>query len=81
MTAHEPNRSPHLGLFLSRDGVLIENRSSYVRSWQDVAFIPGVLQAMSRIAWISHKSVIVANQSAVGRGSSAWILPLASTEE
>ncbi|MBI4314318.1 MAG: D-glycero-beta-D-manno-heptose-1,7-bisphosphate 7-phosphatase, partial [Chloroflexi bacterium] len=26
-------------IFLDRDGVIIENREAYVRSWQDVAFI------------------------------------------
>lgn len=55
-------------IFLDRDGVIIENRDSYVRSWQDVQFLPNSLTAMSRLADSSLKIVIVTNQSAVGRG-------------
>lgn len=68
MTTQQPESHMQPGLFLDRDGVLIENRSSYVRSWDDVAFIPYALQAMAQLARISHKIVIVTNQSAVGRG-------------
>jgi D-glycero-D-manno-heptose 1,7-bisphosphate phosphatase len=58
----------HPAIFLDRDGVIIENRDQYVRSWDDVHFIPGALHAMGRIAHCACKVVIVTNQSAVGRG-------------
>ncbi|MBI3176818.1 MAG: D-glycero-beta-D-manno-heptose 1,7-bisphosphate 7-phosphatase, partial [Chloroflexi bacterium] len=55
-------------IFLDRDGVIIENREAYVRSWQDVAFIPGALDALQGMAATAYAIVIVTNQSGVGRG-------------
>lgn len=55
-------------LFLDRDGVLNENRADYVRTWQQVEFLPGVFQAMQRLAASPFVIVVVTNQSAVGRG-------------
>ncbi len=55
-------------LFLDRDGVIIENRHSYVRSWEDVEIYPQAIQALVRAASSPYKIVIVTNQSAVGRG-------------
>jgi D-glycero-D-manno-heptose 1,7-bisphosphate phosphatase len=55
-------------IFLDRDGVIIENRDHYVRSWQDVEFLPGALPALARARGSSYKFVMVTNQSAVGRG-------------
>jgi D-glycero-D-manno-heptose 1,7-bisphosphate phosphatase len=55
-------------LFLDRDGVIIENRSNYVRSWNDVEIFPQALEALSCIYHSPYKIVIVTNQSAVGRG-------------
>jgi D-glycero-D-manno-heptose 1,7-bisphosphate phosphatase len=55
-------------LFLDRDGVFIENRANYVRSWADVQFFPQALAALTRIREIPHKIIVVTNQSAVGRG-------------
>lgn len=59
-------------IFLDRDGVIIENVPSYVRSWEEVRFIPESLIALKKAQSSSYKVVIVTNQSAVGRG----ILPL-----
>lgn len=62
--------------FLDRDGVIIENRPSYVRSWADVAIYPQALDALARISASRYKIVIVTNQSMVGRGyvslKTAW---------
>jgi D-glycero-D-manno-heptose 1,7-bisphosphate phosphatase len=55
-------------IFLDRDGVLIENRSDYIRDWSQVRFIPDALEALSKTVIKNHKVVIVTNQSAVGRG-------------
>lgn len=55
-------------VFLDRDGVLNENRANYVRTWEQVAILPGVLQAMQRLAASQFALVVVTNQSAVGRG-------------
>jgi len=53
-------------IFLDRDGVLIENRSEYVREWSDVKIFPEAIKALSRLH--DYKIVIVTNQSAIGRG-------------
>jgi len=55
-------------IFLDRDGVIIENRADYVRSWDDVAFLPGALAALAALAPAPWAVVIVTNQSAVGQG-------------
>jgi D-glycero-D-manno-heptose 1,7-bisphosphate phosphatase len=55
-------------IFLDRDGVIIENRPNYVRSWEDVAIFPQAVSALSRIRSSPYKIVIITNQSAVGRG-------------
>ncbi len=55
-------------IFLDRDGVFIENRANYVRSWADVEFFPQALAALARIREVPYKIIVVTNQSAVGRG-------------
>lgn len=55
-------------IFLDRDGVIIENREDYVRSWSDVAFIPAALKALHAAHNSPYKIVLVTNQSAIGRG-------------
>jgi D-glycero-D-manno-heptose 1,7-bisphosphate phosphatase len=55
-------------VFLDRDGVIIQNRENYVRSWNDVEFLPSSLYALERLSQTSHKIIIITNQSAVGRG-------------
>jgi D-glycero-D-manno-heptose 1,7-bisphosphate phosphatase len=55
-------------VFLDRDGVIIQNRENYVRSWTDVEFIPTSLYALERLSQTAHKIIIITNQSAVGRG-------------
>lgn len=64
-------------IFLDRDGVIIENRAHYVRSWQDVEFLPGAIQALAGLAQTGFFIIIVTNQSAVGRG----IITQAEAEE
>ncbi len=55
-------------IFLDRDGVLIENRSDYVRDWSHVQIIPEAIRALRHLATANYKIVIVTNQSAVGQG-------------
>ncbi|GAB4263641.1 MAG: D-glycero-beta-D-manno-heptose 1,7-bisphosphate 7-phosphatase [Candidatus Promineifilaceae bacterium] len=55
-------------LFLDRDGVIIENRAHYVRSWHDVVFLPGALSALARTASLPMFVFVVTNQSMIGRG-------------
>ncbi len=69
-------RSLRPAVFLDRDGVIIENRSDYVRSWDDVAFYEQALEALRLMRALPCAIVIVTNQSAVGRG----IISLAQAE-
>jgi D-glycero-D-manno-heptose 1,7-bisphosphate phosphatase len=55
-------------IFLDRDGVLIENRSDYVRDWSQVKIIPEAIRALSLAPIKKYKVIIVTNQSVVGRG-------------
>lgn len=60
-------------VFLDRDGVIIENRAKYVRSWEDVAIYPQAMVALAMLRRAGWPVVIVTNQSMVGRG----LVPLA----
>jgi histidinol-phosphate phosphatase family protein len=55
-------------VFLDRDGVVIENRSAYVRRWEDVKIFESALEALAELAGRPHRVFLVTNQSAVGRG-------------
>jgi len=55
-------------LFLDRDGVIIENRSNYVRAWSDVSIYPQAIEALIKVKPTGYKTIILSNQSAVGRG-------------
>ncbi len=55
-------------IFLDRDGVIIENRSAYVRSWADVEIFPQAIYALAALRDSPYRIVLVTNQSAVGRG-------------
>lgn len=59
-------------IYLDRDGVLIENRKDYVKSLDDVVFIPEAFEAMEIFSKLDLPVFVVSNQSCVGRG----IVPL-----
>jgi D-glycero-D-manno-heptose 1,7-bisphosphate phosphatase len=56
-------------IFLDRDGVIIENRDEYVRTWGDVEIFPQAVTALQQIASLPYPIIIVTNQSGVGRGA------------
>ncbi len=58
----------HPALFLDRDGVIIEDRANYVRSWSDVEIFPQAVKALAQIHNSPYKIIIVTNQSCIGRG-------------
>lgn len=64
-------------VFLDRDGVLIQNRSDYVRDWSQVSVFPDAPAALSSLRSAGYKIVIITNQSAIGRG----LITLESAEE
>jgi len=57
-----------IAIFLDRDGVLCENRSTYVKVWQEFQWIPGARQALSIFERLDIPVVLVTNQSAINRG-------------
>lgn len=67
----------HPAIFLDRDGVVIEYRQNYIRSWADVVIFPQALAALAKLRSHPCKVVIITNQSAVGRG----IIPLSVADD
>ncbi|MCA9736020.1 MAG: HAD family hydrolase [Gemmatimonadota bacterium] len=59
------------GVFLDRDGTLIED-TGYPRRPQDVRLLPGAVDALRAFRALGARLVVVSNQSGVGRG---WITP------
>lgn len=55
-------------LFLDRDGVI--NRrpmNDYVKSWEEFAFLPGVLDALEMLSQRFGRIIVVTNQQGVGK--------------
>lgn len=55
-------------LFLDRDGVIVENRADYIRTWDDIEIYPQAIAALAQIRDSGYKIIIVTNQSGIGRG-------------
>jgi len=55
-------------IFLDRDGVICENRDDYVKSWEEFVWVPGAKEALSRLNSNGYITVVITNQSVVGRG-------------
>mgnify|MGYP000014696269 CR=1 FL=1 len=55
-------------VLLDRDGVININRDDYVKSVEEVKFIPGALEALSRLNAAGWNVVVISNQACVGRG-------------
>ena len=66
--ARQYNKPMYPAIFLDRDGVLIENRSDYVRDWSQVKIIPEGMLPFSLAPSKNYKIVIVTHRSAIGRG-------------
>ena len=55
-------------VLLDRDGVINENRASYVTRWADFRFLPRSLEALAALRRLGLRLAVVTNQSVVGRG-------------
>lgn len=64
-------------IFIDRDGVIIENRALYVRTWDDVEIFPQALAALALPALARYRVVIVTNQAGIGKG----LIPLETAHE
>lgn len=67
----EPRPEERRGLFLDRDGVVIEDRN-YISDPNNVALIPGINELTSLFESKGWSVVIITNQSGVGRGLFSW---------
>lgn len=54
-------------VFLDRDGTINVDRE-YVHKIKDLEFIPGVLEALAKLAKTEYKIIIITSQSGIGRG-------------
>ncbi len=55
-------------ILLDRDGVINRERPDYVKNWAEFEFLPGVLEALRRLAALEWPILVITNQSAIGRG-------------
>ncbi len=55
-------------VFLDRDGVVNRRRPFLVRRWAEFRFVPGVEEALARLARLPVHVVVVTNQDMVGAG-------------
>ncbi|MGD2278785.1 MAG: HAD-IIIA family hydrolase [Candidatus Omnitrophota bacterium] len=60
-------------VFIDRDGVINKDPAgwteySYVTRWEDFHFLPGVLDALKKLAEAGFRGVIISNQQGVGKG-------------
>jgi D-glycero-D-manno-heptose 1,7-bisphosphate phosphatase len=54
-------------VFLDKDGVINQDSPDYIKSWSEVAFIPGSLEAIRRLTEADFSIILISNQSAVNR--------------
>jgi D-glycero-D-manno-heptose 1,7-bisphosphate phosphatase len=55
-------------IFLDRDGVICENHSDHVKSWEEFQFLPGVKESLAALSRLGVPIIVVTNQAAIGRG-------------
>lgn len=55
-------------VFLDRDGVINRNRADYVKCVNEFEFLPGAVEAISRLHSAGWSIVVVSNQAGVGKG-------------
>ncbi len=69
MKLSEINIEPYDTLLLDRDGTInVHLIGDYVKCWKEFEFIPGVLDAMPRLAKHFKHVFIVTNQRGIGKG-------------
>ncbi len=55
-------------VFLDRDGVINRDSPNYITSWQQFEFLPRSRRALARLKRAGFTTIVITNQSAVGRG-------------
>lgn len=54
-------------VFLDRDGVINRDSPNYIKSWPEVEFLPGSLEALKQLAENEFTTIIITNQSVIRR--------------
>lgn len=54
-------------IFLDRDGVICENRSDHVKSWDEFRFLPGAKHSLAALSRLGLPVVVITNQAVIGR--------------
>jgi D-glycero-D-manno-heptose 1,7-bisphosphate phosphatase len=55
-------------VFLDRDGVINENRPSYVHNWGEFSFLPGAREAIAQLSEAGHRIIVCTNQAGIASG-------------
>jgi D-glycero-D-manno-heptose 1,7-bisphosphate phosphatase len=55
-------------VLLDRDGVINRDSPAYIKSWDEFEFLPGSLEALKLLHQDGFTTIIITNQSAIGRG-------------
>lgn len=55
-------------VFLDRDGTIIKEKLSVIRSSRQVRVLPGVVSALRQLQHIGYRLIVVTNQSGIARG-------------
>jgi D-glycero-D-manno-heptose 1,7-bisphosphate phosphatase len=67
----KPGRENRPGLFLDRDGVIVE-LIPYLHQVEDVALIPGAVETIAAANRRGVPVVVITNQAGIGRGYYGW---------
>lgn len=54
-------------IFVDRDGVINQNRTDHVLTWQDFHFLEGSLEALALLNQAGYQVIVVTNQAAITR--------------
>jgi D-glycero-D-manno-heptose 1,7-bisphosphate phosphatase len=54
-------------VFLDRDGVICQNRSDHVKSWDEFRFLPGAKNSLAALSRLDLPVIVITNQAIVGR--------------
>ena len=56
------------GILLDRDGVINRQRHDYIKNWAELELLPGVLDALVRLARTESPILVITNQACISHG-------------
>jgi D-glycero-D-manno-heptose 1,7-bisphosphate phosphatase len=54
-------------IFVDRDGVICENRTDHVKSWDEFRFLPGAKMGLAALSTLGLPLIVITNQAIIGR--------------